>query len=206
MRIGFFTDTYHPQDNGVVYVIDDLRNELLRQGHEVYIICPSEQLIGKSASDPYIIRVRSLPVVGPDATRLSVFVPQQLLKKIKPLRLDLIHMHTPSTLGIMAAYVARKLGLPLVIQHHTDIYQYAEHYLALKAGVAFSSMVVPLAVKPKKQEHDLLKQALKPNRHSDRIWSQRAVEQLIRLSYGAADAVIVQSRKSLNQIAQFTDG
>ena len=208
MRIGFFTDTYHPQDNGVAYVVDDLRAELESRGHEVFTICPSVKFAGGKKSrldtdDERIIRVRSMPVVGPDATRLSLFIPQALLRRIKALKLDLIHMHTPSTLGILSAYLARKLDIPLVVQHHTDIYQYAEHYPALKAGVVLSSLMVPLAVRPSKPQRQALAAMFRPQPGADRIWSQRMLELLLEISYGSADAVIVQSRKSMQQIRGF---
>ena len=40
MRIGLFTDSYHPASNGIVVVIDSLRQELEAAGHEVFIFAP----------------------------------------------------------------------------------------------------------------------------------------------------------------------
>ncbi|MCL2136804.1 MAG: glycosyltransferase [Coriobacteriia bacterium] len=210
MRIGFFTDTFHPQDNGVVYVIDGLRQELEKQGHEVFIICPTERFLGSLSnakhSDDHVIRVRSLPVVGPDATRLSVFMPPRLLLKIARLKLDIIHMHTPSTLGMMAAYVARKTKTPIVVQHHTDIFQYAEHYPELTAGVIVSSFMVPVAIRSNAKQNIQLAKMYIPHIHHERLWTQRMIELLLDMSYGSSNAVIVQSRKSFNQISEFTKG
>jgi hypothetical protein len=38
MRIGLFTDTFLPEINGVVTVIQMMERELTREGHEVHII------------------------------------------------------------------------------------------------------------------------------------------------------------------------
>ncbi|GAY74377.1 glycosyltransferase LafA [Lentilactobacillus kosonis] len=38
MNIGIFTDTYFPQVSGVATSIKTLKNELKRQGHQVYIL------------------------------------------------------------------------------------------------------------------------------------------------------------------------
>lgn len=35
MRIGLFTDTYHPATNGIVTVVDITRSRLEDAGHEV---------------------------------------------------------------------------------------------------------------------------------------------------------------------------
>jgi len=41
MKIGFFTDTYFPQVNGVTFTLEAWRRELERRGHEVSIYYPS---------------------------------------------------------------------------------------------------------------------------------------------------------------------
>ncbi len=41
MKIGVFTDTYSPDVNGVVTSIQQLEKELIKHGHEVYIITSS---------------------------------------------------------------------------------------------------------------------------------------------------------------------
>ena len=38
MRIGLFSDTYPPEINGVANSTYILRTELLKQGHDVYVI------------------------------------------------------------------------------------------------------------------------------------------------------------------------
>jgi len=40
MRIGIFTNTYKPEINGVVRSISTFRDELVRQGHAVYVFAP----------------------------------------------------------------------------------------------------------------------------------------------------------------------
>ena len=40
MRIAFVTDSYHPTIDGVVTIVDIIRDSLVKLGHEVFIIAP----------------------------------------------------------------------------------------------------------------------------------------------------------------------
>ena len=41
MRIGFFSDSYFPEIDGVTYTLKSWKKELEGRGHEVYIIYPN---------------------------------------------------------------------------------------------------------------------------------------------------------------------
>lgn len=43
MRVGLFTDTYLPQISGVATSIKTLKEELEKQGHEVYIFTTTDK-------------------------------------------------------------------------------------------------------------------------------------------------------------------
>ena len=40
MRIAFVTDSYHPTIDGVVTIVDSIRDSLVALGHEVVIVAP----------------------------------------------------------------------------------------------------------------------------------------------------------------------
>ncbi|MBO5669721.1 MAG: hypothetical protein J6R75_05090 [Candidatus Methanomethylophilaceae archaeon] len=40
MRIAFVTDSYHPTIDGVVTIVDSIRDSLVALGHEVVILAP----------------------------------------------------------------------------------------------------------------------------------------------------------------------
>ena len=44
MRIGLFTDTYRPSINGIVFVVETLKQRLEEEGHEVFIFCPAKSI------------------------------------------------------------------------------------------------------------------------------------------------------------------
>lgn len=61
MRVGLFTDTYFPQVSGVATSIRTLKEELEKEGHEVYIFTTTDKHV-KRFEDPTIIRLPSVPL------------------------------------------------------------------------------------------------------------------------------------------------
>ena len=58
MRIGFFTDTYTPQINGVVTSIRLFKKALETLGHEVYVFAPDPD---HHEDDEEVVRFLSVP-------------------------------------------------------------------------------------------------------------------------------------------------
>ena len=125
MHIAFFTNYYHPVVNGVVRSVASFRENLVKQGHNVFVFAQSDS--NYTDSEPFIFRYPSLPLpLGDISTAIPVspFV-DQLLPMLK---LDVIHTHHPILLGQTAARKAEELGLPLVFTFHTQYWEYT-HYI-----------------------------------------------------------------------------
>ncbi|MCL2280734.1 glycosyltransferase [Candidatus Saccharibacteria bacterium] len=204
MRIGLFTDSYHPTSSGVVVVVDVTRRELEKLGHEVFIIAPDGGVLEKNKlpDDDHIIR---LPAIQYDM-QLSVFFPPTLLKKIRALRLDVIHFFTPAQIGLMAALAARKTGAVLIGQHCTDTYEFSKDYPAMVLGYVLGGLLGPLLLKlSNEQKKTFAKLYLSPvdRNETDEKWAQRLVAGLMSLIYANCDGVVVVSQKSADQLAEF---
>jgi glycosyltransferase involved in cell wall biosynthesis len=210
MKIGLFTDAYHPQSNGIVYVVDFTREYLEKLGYEVYIYCPKERLISlpkRDWVDSHIISLPSIAAAGPDTVRTSLFNPGAVFRKIKKQQLDAMVFFTPSTLGLMATYAAKKTDAVLIAQHSTDLHEALKYYpRQIKPGLFLMTFVAPLAAKMNRKK---MRQALRlflPNFINDEVWSLRALNTLMSLVYSSCDAVIAVSRKSQKQISGMTRG
>jgi 1,2-diacylglycerol 3-alpha-glucosyltransferase len=130
MHIANFTNTYLPVISGVVRSVRAFRDELTRQGNNVFIFAQEHgDFVDK---DPFIFRYPSLnlptSVDIPAAIPISPFV-DRLLPSIK---LDVIHTHHPFLLGQTAAAKAQELNLPLVFTFHTQYREYT-HYVPFPA-------------------------------------------------------------------------
>jgi len=130
MHIANFTNTYLPVISGVVRSVRSFRDELTRQGHNVFIF--AQEQVDYVDKDPFIFRYSSLNLPTgvdiPAAIPISPFI-DRLLPAIN---LDVIHTHHPFLLGQTAANKARELNLPLVFTFHTQYREYT-HYFPLSA-------------------------------------------------------------------------
>jgi 1,2-diacylglycerol 3-alpha-glucosyltransferase len=112
--------------------VESFRDELSRQGHNVFVFAQADDDYEDEA--PFIFRYPSLnlptQIKVPAVIPVSPFV-DRLLPKLKP---DVIHAHHPILLGQTAATKADELDLPLVFTFHTQYREYT-HYLPLPQEV-----------------------------------------------------------------------
>ena len=126
MTIALFSDSYLPTKSGIVTVVMQLRDQLIKRGHKVLLITV-ETTQEFSTNDPTIYRVRSKPLgLGTDQFIAMPFLPR-LLRYIKENNVDLIHCHTEFGVAKAGLYCAKKLKIPSICTTHTlwtDFYRY----------------------------------------------------------------------------------
>jgi 1,2-diacylglycerol 3-alpha-glucosyltransferase len=128
VNIGFFTDSYTPQINGIVTSINFLVNELEVLGHRVHVFAPA---MGSFTSDrDGVYRLISVRCVENPPYYFATPFSLRVLTLIPRLHLDIVHMHTPLSLGFIAYQVARIYHLPLVYTYHTLVPEYT-HYIRI---------------------------------------------------------------------------
>ncbi|MGE4169795.1 MAG: glycosyltransferase family 4 protein [Candidatus Margulisiibacteriota bacterium] len=127
MNIAIFTDTYHPQINGVVTSVDTFTHEFEKNGHSVLIAGP--KMPGGKRSTAKIWRFNSM--VFPFQREHRVIWPySRKLCKFKDLKIDVIHAQTPFSMGYLALHLGAKYNIPVVHTYHTFFAEYL-HYLPL---------------------------------------------------------------------------
>ncbi|MCD6233091.1 glycosyltransferase [bacterium] len=133
MRIGFFVDSYLPNTFGVTVSIESFRKNLEKLGNEVFIFAP--RFSGYKDTNPRVFRFRSLKILNEPEMRISLPVfsdDTKQFKKVETLKLDIIHSHSPFTMGGFGKYIAQKQNIPFVYTHHTQYADYAKVYLKEK--------------------------------------------------------------------------
>lgn len=207
MRIGLFTDTYRPSINGIVYVIDITKKHLESLGHEVYIFCPGEGILPqvfREESNQHLVRFPSFKGAFYEDYHTSLFFPPAVLRKIKDLELDIIHIFTPGQIGVLGINAAHKHGTVLLAQHSTDVYEYTRHYPMVLPGLLMLIPLVPFATSFRGRDIRELAKLYIPRRGVTE-WNQDIVEAMITMTYGRADTVIALSRKSKEQLEGWID-
>ncbi len=153
MKIVICTDTFSPQMNGVANVARMSAEVLASLGHEVFVLTVSDakryrpEGFTQHLASPVSSAKSTSPLSNGSALRsqgagftviplpsLPAFIYPGLqfalplglaASKILRIRPDIIHTHTPFSLGIEATLAGKLLGIPVVGTHHT----FFDHYL-----------------------------------------------------------------------------
>ncbi|PWF99892.1 glycosyltransferase family 4 protein [Levilactobacillus bambusae] len=129
MNIGLFTDTYFPQVSGVSTSIKTLREELEKQGHQVYIFTTTDPHVEKNVYERNVFRFSSIPFISFKDRRIAVRGLFQAYQIAKELNLDIVHTQTEFSMGLIGKFVARNLHIPCLHTYHT-MYEDYLHYIA----------------------------------------------------------------------------
>lgn len=124
MKIGWFTDTFVPQRNGVVTSLERFGKELVDRGHEVHIYAPTSE--GKEHMGMKIHEMPSMPLPIYREFEMGMPLP------FKAVEMDVVHTHSPFNFGWYGLITARKQDIPRVATLHTLIDEYVD-YLSTKA-------------------------------------------------------------------------
>lgn len=124
LRVGLFTEIYHPVVNGVVASVEALAAGLHRAGLDV--LCFAPEMSGAQPEER-VVRIPSIPLPGRTPYRLTLpFVRARDRAAVRSL--DVVHVHSPFVTGWMGMRYARRAGVPLVYTYHTQLEAYA-HYV-----------------------------------------------------------------------------
>ncbi|CAM3784560.1 glycosyltransferase [Deinococcus frigens] len=126
LRIGLFTDTFLPDQNGIVTSVGLLSDELRALGHQVEVVAPDFPDNVDSRTD--VRRVPSLSYMFLPSYRLAWPTRKDFAQKY-----DVVHTHTPLTLGLAGARLARKWNVPHVATYHTHLEAYTHYVPGLTA-------------------------------------------------------------------------
>lgn len=140
MRIGIFTECYHPILNGVVVSIDTFKSELEKRGHQFYIFAPKNPHCQDNPSN--VFRYPALPWPKDYPLAFPYLAPLQN-SQISDLNLDLIHTQHMFAMGRLGLNIAHRLDIPIVHTYHTLISEYA-HYVPLVPKTLTKKVIVRL--------------------------------------------------------------
>ena len=117
--VAAFTDTYLPTVNGVSYTLSTWRTYWRRRGHRMDVVYP--EAAGHLPADGEV-PVRSLPFPFYEGYRLGLPVIPEAVRDV-----ELVHVHTPFTLGVAGLRLARRADLPCLASYHTPTAEYADY-------------------------------------------------------------------------------
>ena len=128
MKILITADCYTPTINGVVTSILNLETELRRLGHDVKILCPSENFHSSESENVYRIGSVGVGRIYSGA-RAALRISQSHLQKLIDWKPDIIHSQSEFSSFIMAKRIAAEVNCPIVHTYHT-VYENYTHYFS----------------------------------------------------------------------------
>ena len=176
-------DAYFPVVDGVVNVIDNYAKELAEYMN-VILLVPEFQgevymngypCIGiKSGYSKKLQNQVPLPMLGSDHKRF-----------LKKLRIDLIHCHSPFTVGRVALRLHKRRKIPLISTFHSQYKRDFERQ---------AKLFTPF----------LMRYILKTYKYSDEVWTMHSASRDTLLSYGhKGDIVLMPNATSLEPSADY---
>jgi glycosyltransferase involved in cell wall biosynthesis len=137
-----FTDAYWPRVNGVTVSVDSFARALIRQGHQVLIICSSypescnlpPPLMKEDDRDdaPRVVRVPSLPAFVTKEDRIAKFTSWHwVFRKVEEFNPQIIHINTEIVIAEFGYLYAKVHNLPAIYTFHTMWEDYGPNYFPM---------------------------------------------------------------------------
>lgn len=148
MNIGFFTDCYTPQVDGVVRSILLFKKSLEALGHRVFVFAPKkvksevEFAQNSAADEKNVFRFQAINSVFIPGYPVAFPLSLKTSYKISKLNLDIVHSHTPIMIGMLGNIVALSENIPNVFTYHTYYSEYAKHYWPIETFKNATSKMV----------------------------------------------------------------
>lgn len=120
--IGEFCEAFPPLMDGVGNVVKNYSEELIERGHTVVAVVAGDKSgpdYDKEHGIDYTIRtvMHGVPGIKPYGI---VSINRKLKNKVKQIKFDIIHTHSPFFLGKLAYKTAKRQGVPLVSTFHSQ--------------------------------------------------------------------------------------
>ena len=145
LKIGLFIDSFFPMVDGVVMVVDNYARRLC-QSAEVTVFAPGSKQKGFDDSVfPYrVVRSKILKVPKLDYVLPCPGLDRKFKRAMEEADLDIVHLHSPATIGRAGLAHARRHNIPVVAHMHS---QFKRDFSAVVSWKWFVSLMMKYAMK-----------------------------------------------------------
>jgi len=134
MKIGLFTDAFFPMTDGVGMVVHNYAKNLNKFA-DVIVFCAKYKKMFDDSILPYkVVRCSSIKMPIIDYSLPMPDIDYSFIKELDKYELDIVHIHSPFTLGKLGLKYAKKHHLPVVATMHS---QYKQDFMR---AVKFENM------------------------------------------------------------------
>lgn len=122
LKIAFFVDSYYPIIDGVTHVVDNYAR-ILSQKHDVTVFVPKSRT---KYEDNFPYKVVRCKISKLSIGEYNISLPNVdagFKEYLKNQKFDIVHVHSPFTVGRFGIEYANKNNIPVVITCHSQFYQ-----------------------------------------------------------------------------------
>jgi glycosyltransferase involved in cell wall biosynthesis len=130
LRVAVVTETFPPEVNGVAMTLGRMVDGLRQRNHHVQLIRPRQGVDDTAQRGPDFEEVlkAGVPIPRYDSLRMGLPAARALQRLWASARPDVVQVATEGPLGWSAVTAARRLGLPVASEFHTNFHAYSRHY------------------------------------------------------------------------------
>jgi 1,2-diacylglycerol 3-alpha-glucosyltransferase len=167
LRIGFFVDAFFPTIDGVIQVVNQYASRLSEIA-EVIVFAPNANEKNYVDQFPYqVIRSINIKVLTTEYFLSLPRLDNDFMKALKNSNLDIVHIHSPFTMGQLGLNYAKKHKIPVIASLHS---QYKRDFLERTK----SKVITDIAIK----------EIIKVFNQCDRCYAVNPAVALLYIDYG----------------------
>src|SRR5436190_131118 len=121
VHVVLLTELFLPGISGMITSVITLAEQLVFMGHRVTLVCP-ESAAARRWGEESRVSLETVPGVNLPAKigqRLGIPTPRTPSRLRHLLRdADILHLHSPFLIGLLATRVAREANVPVVVTNH----------------------------------------------------------------------------------------
>jgi len=131
LKIGLFIDTFYPMVDGVIQVVDQYAKRLCKFCDVTVFTTKARKGKIDTIEHPYkVVRCMVMPVPGQDYDLALPAFDKAFKNELKNADLDIVHIHSPFTIGKAGVKYAKKHNIPVLATLHSQFKQ--DFYKATK--------------------------------------------------------------------------
>lgn len=120
LTIGLFNDSFYPMADGVVMVVDNYARRLSKFAN-VIVFVPESQKEYDDSKFPYkVVRCKSIGIPFLDYSLPVPKLDRRFLNELNSYKLDIVHIHSPFTIGKIGLEYAKKNKIPSIATMHSQ--------------------------------------------------------------------------------------
>lgn len=133
LKIGIFNDSFYPLTDGVISVIDNYAKRL-SEFADVTVFVPRyfHQKFNDSIFPYKVERCRSVKIPRTDYSLPLPYFDRKFQKNLEKYGFDIVHVHSPFTIGRTGLKYAMKNNIPCIATMHTQFKQDAKKFFKIE--------------------------------------------------------------------------